>query len=89
MPNPKHTPKSHHVAPESKVIKKLTQTTGTPNPKNLGHPGTKRKKVTYEEYNSNMFAIIHKYNSIANALVEMLQYTASVELTNEKTKNKK
>jgi hypothetical protein len=40
----------------------------------------KRKKISWLEYNAHMNEICHKHDNMADALIEMLQYTASVEV---------
>ena len=50
---------------------------------------TKPKPVTIETYFNNMDAILLKCPAMANALLEMLQYTSSVKVIPRKTKKRK
>lgn len=46
----------------------------------------KRKRVTMAEYSQNMDALIHAHGSVPDALIAMIQYSATVELAEDKAK---
>lgn len=47
-------------------------------------PSLKRKKISWDKYYDHMNELCHKYDNPADALIEMLQYSSSVELEKNK-----
>jgi hypothetical protein len=40
----------------------------------------RQKSVTYQQYSDHMDEIIHKYDNVPDALIEMIEYSASVKI---------
>jgi hypothetical protein len=59
----------------------------------LGHGksvlGQRGKKMTWQKYDAKMREIIFKHDTVADALIEMVQFSANVEIINDAENNTK